>query len=656
MKTTACTLLVMVAACLRVAADDTVGTSDTQIVGMRGQIFRDVGPRRSALIGVDVCCDKLGTYDVIHGLRPIYLDAQGRDLLGSFHGTDSGRPPVRIKAKKGYAIGAMVVRNGFGVDGLSATFMKLENGRLDPAQSYESEWVGGNTTGGTTCLGGSGEVVVGLFGSQNVNSQLNGLGLILSKKPIIPASQKRSPLPDEAAQAKALKLAKEVYGQEGAAAKTPSQKSELAKKLLHAADESKNDPAGRYILLKLARDFAMQATDGLSAFEAIDQMAEQFQVNDVEMKMNVLSAFSKRAKSPADHKSIGDEAAGLIDGAIAHDKIDLAVKLCELALIEARASRDPDLIREVKTRSEQCKALGKAYREMKEAEAVLDKKPDDALANLTVGKYYCFQKGDWEKGLPMLALGQDEALKAVAIQEISGVTKADDQVKVGDAWWDLAGKEQGRMQATLRGRADYWYQRALPGVAGLAKAKLDKRIKEYEEASEAAEGKKTEGSAAAKRAAKYLPGLVAQYYNDAAFTQVAKSRIDAAIDFAWSYNQPDPNVNAQNFSARWIGYLKAPKAGRYVIRVRGHYDFKLMIDNAFVISNEVVSVASSDQRAQITLTAGYHLFAMQFVHGVGAANLNLSWQPPGETTWTVIPEQNLFHDQRQEQLAGLGKR
>ncbi len=294
-----------------------------------------------------------------------------------------------------------------------------------------------------------------------------------TRKPIIPASKKRSPLPDDAAQAKALKLAKEVYGQEGAAAKTPSQKSDLAKKLLQAADESRNDPAGRYILLKLARDFAMQATDGLAAFEAIDQMAEQFQVDDVEMKMNVLSTLSKRAKSAADHKSIGDAAAGLIDGAIAHDKIDLAVKLCELALPEARASRDPDLIREVKTRSEQCKAIGKAYREMKEAEAVLDKKPDDALANLTVGKYCCFQKGDWEKGLPMLALGQDETLKAVAIQEISGVTKADDQAKVGDAWWDLAEKAQGRMQATLRGRANYWYQRALPQLSGLAKAKLE---------------------------------------------------------------------------------------------------------------------------------------------------------------------------------------
>ena len=147
----------------------------------------------------------------------------------------------------------------------------------------------------------------------------------------------------------------------------------------------------------------------------------------------------------------------------------------------------PDLLREVNARIEQCKVLGKAYREMKEAAAVLDKKPDDPLANLTVGKYYCFQKGDWEKGLPMLALGQDETLKAMAAQEIAGLTKADDQVKVGDAWWDLAEKEHGRVQANLRGRANYWYQQVLPELSGLAKARLEKRIKEYEAASEGSE-------------------------------------------------------------------------------------------------------------------------------------------------------------------------
>ena len=306
-------------------------------------------------------------------------------------------------------------------------------------------------------------------------------------------------------------------------------------------------------------------------------MAEQFAVDDVEMKTNVLATFSKRAKSPADHKAIGDQAAGLIDGAIAHDNIDLAVKLCELALPEARASRDADLLREVNARIEQCKVLGKAYREMKEAAAVLDKTPDDPQANLTVGKYYCFQKGDWEKGLPMLALGQDETLKAVAAQEIAGPAKPDDQMKVGDAWWDLAEKEHGQLQATFRSRANYWYQQALPELSGLAKAKLEKRIKECEAASGASEEKKAEVPARRKTAGEISsrpgrPILQRPHFRAAGHGPrgcQARLRLELTM-------RPDVNVNAQNYSVRWLGYLNVPKTGRYVIHARGHHDCQVM--------------------------------------------------------------------------------
>ena len=88
--------------------------------------------------------------------------------------------------------------------------------------------------------------VVGLFGSQN--NQLatqRPWGWSYPNKPIErrQRAQKKSPLPDEAAQAKALKLAKEVYGEEWTAAKTPSQKRELGdRNSSTAADESENDP------------------------------------------------------------------------------------------------------------------------------------------------------------------------------------------------------------------------------------------------------------------------------------------------------------------------------------------------------------------------------------------------------------------------------
>jgi hypothetical protein len=648
MKSVACTLPAIILACLAVRAAETGDTTETQIRGFRQTMFREVGPWRSVLVGVDVWYGTFVNNDVIHGIRPIFLDAQGREQPGNLHGKDTGRAPIRVKAKKGYAVGAISVKTALCVDCLSLTFMKLDKGRLDPLQSYESQWLGGPDNNGATRLGGTGEAVVGLIGSQNSNSELNGLGLVLSNKPIAAGPQKRLPLPDEAAQAKSLKLAKEVYATEWAAAKSPTQKRDLADKLLHAAEESQNDLPSRYILLKLARDVATQATSGLQAFEAIDRMGEQFQIDDVEMKAGVLTSFSKRAKLPADHKSIADQAVGLIDGAIAHDEVELAVKLCDLALPEAHAAKDADLVREVKSRSEECRVLVKAYREMQEAAAVLDKTPDDPAANLTVGKYYCFQKGDWEKGLPMLALGRDQSLQAVAVREITGVAKTDDQMKLGDAWWDLAEKEQSKSQATLRARANYWYEQALPGLSGLAKAKIEKRIKE----SDAAGGKSEEP--AGKRSSKYLPGLVGQYYNDLNLILKVKTRVDDNLDFDWGSGAPDPAINTQAYTVRWIGYLKVPRTGRYIFRARSQFDCQLMIENVLVFANPVLGRRVPEPQGEVTLTAGYHFLVAQFAHNFGPAQIHVDWQPPGAATSTIVPAQNLFHDQKQEQAAGLG--
>ena len=97
---------------------------------------------------MDLYFGKWGNNDVIHGVRPIFLDAQGREQLGAMHGKDDGRPPVRVKAKRGYAVGAISAKIMLAVDGLSVTFMKLEKGRLNPDQSYDSDWLGGQGGGG----------------------------------------------------------------------------------------------------------------------------------------------------------------------------------------------------------------------------------------------------------------------------------------------------------------------------------------------------------------------------------------------------------------------------------------------------------------------------------------------------------------------------
>src|SRR5262249_55950327 len=102
----------------------------------------------------------------------------------------------------------------------------------------------------------------------------------------------------------------------------------------------------------------------------------------------------------------------------------------------------------------------------------------DPDANLALGKYLAFSKGDWEKGLPHLALGKDEKLKALALQDLEKPTTTADQVKLADAWYDTA--QEAPVKSRLQARAYFWYKEALAGATGLNKARIEKRLAELE--------------------------------------------------------------------------------------------------------------------------------------------------------------------------------
>ena len=172
---------------------------------------------------------------------------------------------------------------------------------------------------------------------------------------------KKDPLPAEAAQAEATKLVKEVYGDEYAKAATANQKQALAGKLLEKANETKDDPAGQFVLLRLAKDIATQANDNQMAFDAIDRMAAAFQVDANEMKMAVLSKLASAAQNPAQHKSIAERALKLMEDAITFDNYTVADQLAVLALVESRKNGDPALISNATARQDDVSELAKAY-------------------------------------------------------------------------------------------------------------------------------------------------------------------------------------------------------------------------------------------------------------------------------------------------------
>ena len=78
--------------------------------------------------------------------------------------------------------------------------------------------------------------------------------------------KKKLPVPSEAAQAEAMKVVKEVYGEQYAKADSQAAKQALGATLLEKGKETRDDPAGRFVLLRLSREVATQGLDGLTAF------------------------------------------------------------------------------------------------------------------------------------------------------------------------------------------------------------------------------------------------------------------------------------------------------------------------------------------------------------------------------------------------------
>ncbi len=296
------------------------------------------------------------------------------------------------------------------------------------------------------------------------------------------SAQNKLAIPSEPDQQQSLELIREIYGEELGSAKTSSKKQALAKKLLGKAKEA-IDPTNRYVLLREARDLAAQAGDVDLAFFAIDEMDSRYQVDAYKLKGLALSQAAKSAKGQKHLGSIAEHALPLIDQAVEKDDFGAAKDLGKLALDSARKARAREVLKQVVTRNGEVAEIAKAYEATRDAFAKLKKEPVDPEANLAVGKYLCFLKGHWDKGLPMLALGTDEGLKKLAVKELEGASDVDGQVALGDGWWDLTSTSEGVAKKQLKGRASYWYRKALPGVTGLVKDKVGGRLEEHQRVS-----------------------------------------------------------------------------------------------------------------------------------------------------------------------------
>jgi hypothetical protein len=301
-----------------------------------------------------------------------------------------------------------------------------------------------------------------------------------------PSAKAPAPLravPAKAGQAAVRKVMKEVYAEQLVDRSVPARRK-LAEALLLQADKSANAPVDQFVLLAAAIDAAVDAGDLPTAFKAADQMAEGFEVDSLAIKAETTAKVNPRAESPESALLNVDAGLELVAGLAVTDDYAAAARVCNALQslsagnIELRArvqqrQRELGLARELHER---------ALRDMKK----LQTSPDDPAANLAVGRYTCFVKGDWARGLAMLKKGSDTTLKTLAAQEIAGISTADAITHLADGWWDAAAKTVDVPSRTaMQIHAASLYSQVLKQIDGLRRVQIEKRIAEAEKATAA---------------------------------------------------------------------------------------------------------------------------------------------------------------------------
>ena len=94
----------------------------------------------------------------------------------------------------------------------------------------------------------------------------------------------------------------------------------------------------------------MQLGDGETAYQAIDAMADTFEIDALKMKMTALTNFASVAQKLPQHKTIAEEALKLVDQAVSRDNFTLANDLGKLGVAEARKALDKKLVGKLRVR------------------------------------------------------------------------------------------------------------------------------------------------------------------------------------------------------------------------------------------------------------------------------------------------------------------
>ncbi|MFK7925977.1 MAG: PA14 domain-containing protein [Bacteroidia bacterium] len=135
-------------------------------------------------------------------------------------------------------------------------------------------------------------------------------------------------------------------------------------------------------------------------------------------------------------------------------------------------------------------------------------------------------------------------------------------------------------------------------------------------------------------------GLQASYFHNEDLTNLALTRVDPEIDFAWESGSPDASIQNNGFSVRWEGEIEIPVAGNYSFATTTDDGVRLWVNFTPVIDNWQ-DQANSTFSGTLALPAGKLPIVMEYFEGQAYAFAKLEWATTG-IPLQIVPQEFLY--------------
>jgi hypothetical protein len=112
------------------------------------------------------------------------------------------------------------------------------------------------------------------------------------------------------------------------------------------------------------------------------------------------------------------------------------------------------------------------------------------------------------------------------------------------------------------------------------------------------------------------------------------------VNWLWREGSPDPLVPVDCFSIRWSGWLKAPRPGRYTLKLESDDRSRLWLDGKLVLD----MFSPGIQSIEVELSGQPQTLRIDYYDTVLNAMICFSWAQQGGFAMQPVPKECLFHD------------